>query len=290
MNDCAAQLVYDGKAELAEGPVWHQNSLWWVNINAGSLNRLDPISGFNVSRATGDFLGVAVPTNGREWLIAGSKRISRMDWFTGKMVAVAMLPECDSGMRCNDGKCDPRGRFFVGQMHRHGRSDEGALFQCLGGRMIAEVSGISISNGLDWSRDGSRFYYTDTPTQRVDVFDYDVDSGKLLNRRPLVSIPPERGAPDGLCCDADGNLWVALWGGSGVECFDGRNGKSLARISVPARQVSSCCFGGANYNQLFITTAWQDCDRAVRDDDPLAGGIFVAEPGVQGQPTRLARL
>jgi sugar lactone lactonase YvrE len=91
-----------------------------------------------------------------------------------------------------------------------------------------------------------------------------------------------------LCCDAEGNIWLALWDGGCVECFDGLTGKLLERIPMPARRVTSCCFGGENFDQLFITTAWESLDKAARDAQPLAGGIFVVRPGVRGQSPTLA--
>jgi sugar lactone lactonase YvrE len=284
MGDQTAQLVFDAKAELAEGPVWHEGALWWVNINAGTLHRLDTATGVSTSRTTGDFLGAAVPAEPGNWLIARRNEIARIHWLTGKITPLAALPAGDPRLRFNDGKCDPRGRFFVGTMHRDIVQGSAAFYRLENNRLIPEFNGVTISNGLDWSPDAARFYYTDTLASRIDVFDCDLESGAIQNRRPLVTIPPERGYPDGLCCDVNGNLWVALWGGGCVECFDGRTGKSMERISVPTRQVSSCCFGGANLDWLFITTAWEGYDAAAREAEPLAGGIFGFQPGIRGQP------
>jgi sugar lactone lactonase YvrE len=286
-----AKLIFDGKAELAEGPVWHDAALWWVNINARTLNRLDVDNGCNVSRATGDFIGAAVPAVHGGWIVARGRDVTQLDWETGAIKPLAHLPaDADPQLRFNDGKCDPRGRFHVGTMHRQLAPGRSAFYRLQKSRLIPLFEGVTVSNGLDWSPDQTRFYYADSSTSRVDVFDYDIETGGLSNRRALAEIPFDRGVPDGLCCDADGNLWVALWGGSGVECFDGRTGKSLEWIPVPVRQVSSCCFGGRNYDQLFITTAWEGCDDAARSADPLAGGIFTFEPGVCGQPPNLAQI
>jgi sugar lactone lactonase YvrE len=285
-----AELIFDAKAELAEGPVWHGGALWWVNINAGTLNRLDGNTGINTSRATGDFLGAAVPTANNRWLIARRQEVAQLDWITGKIFPLAQLPPKEPQLRFNDGKCDPRGRFFSGTMHRDNTPGRAAFYRLEQAELRQQFNGLTISNGLDWSPDGARFYHADSPTSRVDVFDYNVETGALSNRRALVELAVERGFPDGLCCDVNGNIWLALWGGGGVECFDGRTGKSLERISVPTRQVSSCCFGGENLDQLFITTAWQNLDNAARDADSLAGSIFMVRPGVRGQPTTLAQI
>jgi sugar lactone lactonase YvrE len=288
MSEPTAELVFDAKAELAEGPVWHDDALWWVNINAGSLNRLEVGTGLNTSRATGGFLGVAVPTVQEDWVIARRHEVARFDWGAGKITPLAALFAPDARVRFNDGKCDPLGRFFVGTTHRDAVPGRAALYRLEHGRLLPQFDGVTTSNGLDWSTDGTRFYYTDTPTGRIDVFDYDAEIGTLQNRRPLVTIAPAHGHPDGLCCDANENIWVALWGGGCVECFDGLTGKSLERISIPARQVSSCCFGGSDLDRLFITTAWEGREPSVVDADPLAGGIFTFQPGAKGRPPKLA--
>ncbi len=285
-----AELICDAKAELAEGPVWHDDAFWWVNINVGTLNRLDVRTGLNTSRATGDFLGVAVPDDQGGWLLARRHEIARLDWATGKISSLAKLQNPEPHLRFNDGKCDPRGRFFVGTMHRNVARERGAFYRLDGSKLETLFGGVTVSNGLDWSPDGTRIYYTDTLTGRVDVFDYDLASGTPSGRRPLVQLSPNQGWPDGLCTDAHGNLWLALWDGGAVECFDGRTGKSLERIPIPARRVSSCCFGGEKFDRLFITTAWEDYDKAARDAEPQAGGIFVAEPGVRGQAPTLAKI
>lgn len=285
-----AELICDAKAELAEGPVWHDGALWWVNINVGTLNRLDVRAGLNTSRATGDFLGAAVPDAQGGWLLARRDSIARLDWSSGKITTLAVLPNPDPRLRFNDGKCDPRGRFFAGTMHRDVAPERAAFYRFADGKLEQQFGGVTISNGLDWSPDGTRMYYTDTMTSRLDIFDYDLETGTPSGRRPLVMLSQSQGWPDGLCSDANGNIWLALWDGGAVECFDGRTGKSLERIPIPARRVSSCCFGGENFDQLFVTTAWEDYDKAARDAEPLSGGIFVAKPGVRGQAPTLAKL
>lgn len=290
MASPGAELLYDGKAELAEGPVWHDGALWWVDILAGTLNRLDIATGINASRATGDFLGAAVPTTHGDWLLARRHQIVRMDWRTGQLETLTELHGQQERLRFNDGKCDPHGRFLVGNMHRDAFPGSACFYQFANRRLTRLFGGVTISNGLDWSPDGSRFYYADSLTGRVDVFDYDAGSGHMENRRTLVTLDSKQGVPDGLCCDSNGNIWLALWDGGAVECFDGLTGASLERIPVPVGKVSSCCFGGERYDRLFITTAWEGHDRARRDAEPLAGGIFVARPGVIGKAPTLAKI
>jgi sugar lactone lactonase YvrE len=143
------------------------------------------------------------------------------------------------------------------------------------------LEGVTISNGLDWSPDGSRAYYNDTATGRVDVFDYDRDSG-LTGRRPFVHVPAEVGHPDGLTVDADGGVWVALFGGGAVRRYS-PDGQLDEVIELPARKVTACAFGGPHLDELFITTSREGLEPGA---EPLAGSLFRASAGVAGRPAR----
>ncbi|TWT84817.1 L-arabinolactonase [Planctomycetes bacterium CA13] len=283
MKRKSAELLYDGKAELAEGPLWHNGSLWWVNIETGELNRFDVNSGRCESRGTGDLLGAAVPTDDGRWLLARRDQLQLLDWETGKVDVLNHLDFGSPNVRFNDGKCDAAGRFWIGSMSLNGDTDSGA-FYCLNndGKVVTWLTHITISNGLGWTSDCSRMFYVDTPTQRIDVLDFDLKHGKIENRRPLVEIPRHIGFPDGLTVDADDNVWVALWGGSAVHCYDGNTGKQIDCIAVPAPQVTACCFGGDDLNELFITTAKTGLDNTAKTASPLSGGVFRCPMSVKG--------
>jgi sugar lactone lactonase YvrE len=140
------------------------------------------------------------------------------------------------------------------------------------------IEGVTISNGLEWTPDGSRAYYVDTPTHRIDVFDYDRDAG-LTARRPFVETG---GNPDGLTVDADGGVWVAFFGGGAVHRY-GPDGTLDEVVEVGARQVTACTLGGSDLSELFITTSRE---RLEPGDDPAAGSLFHADAGVRGRPVR----
>jgi sugar lactone lactonase YvrE len=146
-------------------------------------------------------------------------------------------------------------------------------------RLVLE--NVTISNGLEWSPDGSRAYYNDTFTQRIDVFDYDGEFG-LTGRRPFAVIPVEAGGPDGLTVDEGGGVWVALYGGGAVRCYT-PEGVLGEVIEVPAKRVTACTFGGQDLNQLFITTSREGREPG---EEPLAGSLFRAAVGVAGLPVR----
>ena len=282
-----AGLLYDCRHHLAEGPVWHEDALWWVNISAGELHRLDPATGRHTCRAIGGLLGCAVPCADGRWLLGHNGGFAFFDWNSGALTTLAQPEARLPRHRFNDGKCDPQGRFFAGTINLD-LEPKASLYR-LGADLIPVrlLGGVTVSNGLDWSPDGAVFYYADSPTRKVDAFDRDAATGSISNRRTLVEIPEGGGYPDGMAADAHGNLWVALWGGGAVVCLDGGTGDELARIRVPVSQPSSCAFGGPDLATLFITTARQDLSEESLANEPAAGSIYQVRPGVSGRPVTL---
>jgi sugar lactone lactonase YvrE len=181
----------------------------------------------------------------------------------------------------NEGGCDPDGRFWCGSMAYDQRPGAAALYRLdPDGQVHRVLEGVTISNGLDWSPDGSLAYYDDTATHRVDVFDYDRETG-LTARRPFVRLPDD-GNPDGLTVDAEGGVWVALFGSGVVHRYTSAGVLDVV-VEVPAAQVTACTLGGPRLDQLFVTTSREGLGP---DDDPLAGALFRADVGVPGQPVR----
>ena len=141
---------------------------------------------------------------------------------------------------------------------------------------------MTISNGLAWSHDGATMYYIDSPTQRIDAFSYAPATGEIADRRTVVEVPAELGTPDGMTIDADGGLWIALWGGGAVHRYvDGRLDRV---ITLPVSQPTSCAFGGPDLDELYVTSAWKGLSPEVRRAQPLAGALFRLRPGVRGIP------
>jgi sugar lactone lactonase YvrE len=160
------------------------------------------------------------------------------------------------------------------------RPSAGKLYRLDGEGTVTEVlAGVTISNGIGWSPDGETVYYADTGTRRVDAFSYTSELG-LHARRPFVTFERERGAPDGLTVDADGCVWVALWGGAAVHRYR-PDGSLDGAIELPVTQVTACTFGGDDLRDLFITTSRQE---VAEGEQPEAGAIFRARPAVQGLP------
>ena len=286
-----AKCLHRSNAVLGEGPVWDaaRQRLWWVDIERCELHSLDPAANEDRVWKLPHRIGFAVPTT-RGNLIVGTQRgLARFAPDSGALTPFADPEKELPANRFNDAKCDPAGRLWAGTMAISEEPGRGSLYRVDAPLSIARmVENVSISNGLAWSLDGRTMFYIDSPTRRVDGFDFDPASGALANRRTVIEVAD--GFPDGMCIDAAGNLWVALWGGWGVACFDPRTGMQVAKIEVPVADVTSCCFGGDEWDELFITTASRDLDVAGHARQPLAGSIFVAKLGVAGPPTQLCIL
>jgi sugar lactone lactonase YvrE len=251
----------EANAQLAEGPRWDASRgvLLWVDIERGEVHHGDDVLRFP------ERVGAAAPVEDGGLLVATATALVRDGT---EVVRFAHGP----GVRTNDGACDPEGRFWVGTMALDERPGLGALHR-FDGELTTLLTGVGMSNGLDWSPDGTRFYYVDSLTQRLDVFDYD---GEISNRRELVSIDSDDGIPDGLAVDDEGGIWLALHGGACVRRY-APDGTLEHELAIPARNVTSCCFGGDDGRLLFVTTAAPD------------GAIYVAEVGVSGPPARTFR-
>lgn len=186
----------------------------------------------------------------------------------------------DPAVRTNDGGCDPHGGFVIGTMSYDERPNGGAVYCVTPDRRVTEVlAPVSISNGVQWSADGSRVFYIDTPTRGVDVFDVDPRTGAWSRRRTHIRIEGAQGFPDGMAIDEEDGLWIALWGGGAVNHYD-KAGRLLETITVPGvSQVSSCAFGGDGCSVLYITTSRKDLPTG---QEPDAGAIFSVQTAVRG--------
>lgn len=209
----------------------------------------------------------------REFTLWGAE--GRREW------ASEPVWETSGDIRFNEGGCDPEGRLLCGSMSYDMIPGAGTLWRFGVDRSIERVfGGSTISNGLGFTADGSRMYYVDTPTRRIDVFDY--ADGELSERRPFVQVAEGAGDPDGLWVDAEDGVWVALYGGGAVHHYDA-SGVLADVVELPASNVTSCTFGGAGLDVLYITTSREN---VADGEQPLAGSVFSAPSGVRGAAVR----
>ncbi len=286
MKSIKAECVFAGGAVLAEGPVWDEQAqlLYWVDIERGKICRFDPVSQSNQEWLLGTKVGFAVLTESGDMLAGTQEGLVRFSTETGHCAQYANPEPNLPDNRFNDGKCDPQGRLWAGTMSVMETEAAGSLYRVdADGNVNRCLTSVTISNGLAWSAD--RMYYIDSPTRRVDAFDFDASKGAISNRRTTVALADGLGFPDGMTMDAEGKIWVALWEGWGAGRFDPTTGEMLAKVEVPVACVTSCCFGGPDWEVLYLTTASRDLKEDEREKQPTAGGIFAAKPGVCGTPS-----
>jgi sugar lactone lactonase YvrE len=275
-------------AQLGEGPSWHAGlqALIWVDILRCDVH-LSTSEDDRVYR-TPEYVGAAVPLSDGALLLAMGG-FATLDLDSGSTSTVARLP-LEPGVRMNDGKCDPAGRFWAGSMELDGAPDRGALYR-LDGPDAARcmVRPVTVSNGLGWSPDHEWMYYIDSPTKSVRRYAFDVAAGELGPSSVLVDTSAHPGVPDGMTVDAEGNLWVAFWDGAAVRCFSAA-GELLDEVALPVRRPTSCAFGGPELRQLLVTTARDGLSADELRDQPLAGSVLALEPGPAGLPATPAVL
>jgi sugar lactone lactonase YvrE len=279
------EIALDIRAELGEGPLWddRRQRLLFVDIVRKQVHEFDPASGTERVVEFPWMVGaIALDENG-DWILAAEDGFYRANPATGVVRLITSVEADRPENRMNDGYVDARGRFWAGTMGMHKKRQQGTLYRLdSDGSVTPMVTGVSTSNGIDWSLDNRTAYYVDTPTGRIDSFDFDVEAGVLSNRRPFVEIPSSDGHPDGLIVDAEGFVWLCLWQGAAVRRYS-PDGLLDRVIPMPATQVTKCAFGGRDLDELFITTAWVGLSESERQQQPLAGALFRICPGVKGK-------
>jgi sugar lactone lactonase YvrE len=263
-------------AALGEGPTWDPATgrLVWVDVLNSRVHTHTPADGRRGVLLTGQHVGAAKPRAGGGLVVNLRDGVGLHD-PDGSFRWLVHAPA--PGRRGNDAAVAPDGSLWVGTM-RYDEADGGGTLTRVApdGTTTTVLPRVTVSNGTDWSPDGRLVYYVDSPTRRVDVLR--VDGGRLVDRRPLATVEPGAGFPDGLTVDADGCVWVALWDGAAVRRYtpDGR----LDRIvPLPVQRPTACAFGGPHLRDLYVTTA----RTGLADPHPLSGSLLVLPDAGQGR-------
>lgn len=286
-----AQPILSSCAILGEGPCWDakRGVLWWVDIEAFHLHCFDPSIGNDRVFNIGQRVSLVVPRQRGDLLLGLHHGLASFDPDT-ESLRIVCDPEADlPENRFNDGKCDPAGRLWAGTMNLDPlRHRTGSLYSLEPPLFVKKhLTEVGVSNGLAWSADASTMYFIDTMNGTIDAFDFDLAAGCVSNRRVVFRVPSDLGGADGMTIDAEGNLWVAFWGGWCVAQIDPRSGMIICKVALPVSNVTSCAFAGDELDSLYITTARLGLSEAERGAQLLAGNLFVARPGVAGKPEPL---
>ncbi|MFE9168070.1 SMP-30/gluconolactonase/LRE family protein [Streptomyces kebangsaanensis] len=273
----AYEVAVRARAELGEGPTWDAAAgrLIWVDILSRRVHTYDPASGRRTVRATGQHVGAAKPRTGGGLVLNLRDGVGLVDPDgTFRRLHHDPVP----GRRGNDAAVAPDGSLWAGTM-RYDEAPGGGTLTRLTGDGTAEVvlSDATVSNGTGWSPDGRLMYYVDSPTRRIDVFDF--DGGRATGRRPLARIEEGAGFPDGLTVDADGCVWVALWDGAAIRRYTPAG--TLDRVlRLPVPRPTACAFGGPGLTDLYVTTA----RTGLTAPHPLSGSLLVVRDAGRGLP------
>ncbi|MEL6676467.1 MAG: SMP-30/gluconolactonase/LRE family protein [Bacteroidota bacterium] len=269
--------------ELGEGALWHplRQELWWVDIEGKKLYGFQPASQTTWQKTLPSRIGTVVPQGEDQAIVALEDGVYRLGLSTDKLEKIAEVEAEAPRLRLNDGKCDPLGNLWVGSLQMEDIQPVAALYRVNEAGEVKKMLGeVQISNGICWSLDGQTLYYIDTPLRNVRAFDF--AAGEISGEKVVIEFPEGTGYPDGMTMDEAGNLWIAMWAGKSVQCWDPRTGKKLAHLAVDALNVTSVAFGGSQLDTLYITTASIGMTEAEKAQYPKAGKLFYALPGVKG--------
>lgn len=296
MSSVKVECAVNRSALIGEGPIWEESeqTLLFVDILGKTIHRWSLTTNQTTSLQTDDQVGFAVPAAGGGYVAGVGRSFSAVDWSTGTVTSLATVDEDKPQNRLNDGKVDPAGRLFAGTMGFEEKPaqvqrKQGSLFSLDSQLQVHKhFDQVDISNGLDWSLDGRLFFYVDSLKKTVDVFDYNLVTGLMSNRRVVYELQQDEGLPDGLTLDSDGRLWVACYNGGRVITIDPQTGVRLQTVSLPVTKTTSCCFGGPHYSDLYVTSASLGLSQSERSEQPLAGATFrVSGLGAKGRPSTL---
>jgi sugar lactone lactonase YvrE len=280
-----AKTLYPAQCLLGEGPLWHaeRNSCFWVDIERGMLFECHWDSKETQTWKFEGRLTMVCPGKANCLILGLNAGIARFDLKSGKLEWLLDIESEIPNNRCNDAKCDSSGRLWIGTMDMNFKPGASSLY-CIDKNLDVEkkLSNLTISNGMAWTADNKRMYFIDSPTQTIQSYIFDANSGDILFEKNAVLIPKEIGTPDGMCIDREGMLWVAHWGGFGVYRWNPADGKLIEKIEIPVPHVTSCAFAGENLDHLIITTARGDLNEDELKKYPKSGNVFILKMKVGG--------
>ena len=287
-----AELLYSANCILGESPLWDAagNCWLWVDIDGKKLfryecdNRSVQIHSFN------EKVSLVVHDQKGNLVLGMEKGISRYELETRDIIPLSDLDADWNNMRCNDGICDSNGRLWIGTTDMNHKTGSGKVYCVEKHKARVCIDHVSISNGMAWSPDNTRLYYTDSATGNILSYLFDSESGEIAFEKIAVRISSGAGLPDGMAMDEEGILWVAIWGGSMVGGYEVQTGRLVGKIEMIVPNVTSCAFGGENMDQLFITTACSYKGAGMEKKDEHSGDVFIANMKVKGVPVNVCRL
>lgn len=285
------ELVLDTKCVLGEGPWWDKSTglLYWIDGLGDKLYVYNPNTGENREFNIAKHIGCVIPCKDGRVLLVLQDGIYKYDLETQRYEQLSDIERGEKNNRLNDGKVDSRGRLWFGSMSMTANQEDkefevtGSFYSMAQDGCIKKwFDGVGISNGVVWNGDETEMYYIDTTKEALFAFDFDVDKGEICNRREVIRFDTAEGLLDGMCIDTDNMVWIAHFGGSCITRHNPCTSELLNTVFLPATNVTCCCFGGAENDELFITTARTGRSDNELKDEPFSGGLFKVKTNVKG--------
>lgn len=275
------ELVHKIKCDLGEAPLWHSESqyFYWVDIMNFRLYRLDTRSEDVVTyNMPSEISCFAFGGNGLIYVVLADGLYS-FDESTGALVFLSRPDDLEETHRFNDGKCDSAGRFYMGSMEKTYTNPTGSLYSVDSSMKFSKHVDrqFVVPNGLSWNNELEKFYHVDTVNGKVNAYDYDHATGAICNGKTIITVKSDEGSPDGMTIDDEGMLWICHWDGYKIVRWNPLNGEKLEEIQLAVERPTSCCFGGPDMKDLYITSA--AIDDAKGD---LSGSVFKVKLDVGG--------
>lgn len=286
----AVRCVVPGEDVLGETPLWCERtgSLLWLDIDGGKVQRFHPASGrHDVFRFDARYVGaLALTTSTSQVLLGIDLALHRFDLGSGDLALVCQVEPATFDHRLNDGRCDSRGRFWVGTMDNQLHRPVGALYRVdPDGSAHRQFGDVIVSNTVAFSPAHDRMYFSDTRRFTTWQFDLDVERGSLGPRRVFVDHSATGVRPDGACVDREGFVWNALFAAGRVVRF-APDGSVDTIVEIPATHPTCVCLGGADLRTLYVTTARKFLDRRTLRAEPLSGSVLAVDVATPGLPER----
>ncbi|MBL7221396.1 MAG: SMP-30/gluconolactonase/LRE family protein [Phycisphaerae bacterium] len=271
--------------EVGETPIWipDEQAMYWIDMEGNAVHRYDPATGERADWA----LDAAVTALGRRasggWILATKTGLMFWNQQTNTTEFIVDPTADREAIRFNDIAVDRQGRLLAGTANvQEYDAPDGVIYRLDPDLSLHQIDeGYAVSNGIGFSPDGKTLYVSDSFNNKIVVMDYDTETGTASNRRTFADVPSEEGLPDGLIVDTDGFIWNAHWAGSRITRYD-PDGKIERRIPMPATNVTCLGFGGAEMNELYITTAWFFMTEEQRQAEPHAGDVFRIKTDITG--------
>lgn len=271
-------------AILGEGPFYdsRSNELIWVDIISKTWFQKNSTGQSLKTNEAPSMIGAIIPRKLGGFIAAVQEGFAVVDHNSNFEIFSRVL---DSTERMNDAKCDLYGRIWAGSTDLDFKTGRGKLYR-LGLDLTCEtvLEGLTLPNGLGWSPDNTKFYLIDTYRLNLFVFDFDPEKGNISNQKILFDFSTFQGLPDGLCIAADGTIFVAMWGGHRILIID-KDGRLVSTMKLPISRPTSCTFGGANKDELLVTSSSLETDPRV---EPWAGMVLkIRLSNYEGSPQNL---